>query len=153
MTSRIRTACLAAACAAAVALLLVPGDASATSQASAAATTSPSVTCSTVNFEKATVERDAVTGRLTLVVTGYNPGLGMTDALMPLKYGTRPPYWAVAVVGCGPRYSPPMVESYTVKLDVTRTVGTIGIEVIGLVSTLKIPVTTVTTVTPTPGPR
>jgi len=102
----------------------------------------PPTACRLVTVEKATLVQDPAgpTRRVLLVVSGWNPGPGFTDKLVPLVYIRQPAYWGIRAEGCGPTSGVvPIVERYTVALDVTSTLGTAGVEVIGANRTIQLP--------------
>ena len=94
-----------------------------------------------IDFEKAEVRPGFVSGTWFLIVQGVAPCSNMEVSLNPLIYIQQPDYWGIEVVGtlkngiCLPR-----MKDYLVSLDITNTLGTEGIEVIGATRSEKIPV-------------
>jgi len=103
--------------------------------------TLPPTTCGLVTVDRATLVQDPAgpARRVLLVVSGWNPSPAYTDRLVPLVYVRQPAYWGVRAEGCGPKYGAPPAERYTVTLDVTSTLGTLGVEVIGSNRTIQLP--------------
>jgi len=102
--------------------------------------------CRVIDFDRAMVLPDLwsndTTGpisRRVLVVAGYAPYGGMTVSLEPLIYIRQPEYWGIQVIGCMPEIGLPVLTPYLVKLDITATRGTLGIEVVGANKTVRIP--------------
>lgn len=76
--------------------------------------------------------------RHVLIVSGKKPYFNMEVSLSPLVYIRQPEYWGIEVVGCLPEVGLPVVTPYVVRLDLSGTLGTCGIEVIGASRTEKI---------------
>jgi heat shock protein HslJ len=111
---------------------LVPGL---TSPASAKPAPPPQP-CSTVDFEKATVE--AVDGGNRLTVSGSVPSSNIKVTLEPLVYIQQPEFWGIEVIGCTVGdIGLPVVTPYTATFDFQGSLGTCGIEVIGASRTQK----------------
>jgi heat shock protein HslJ len=97
-------------------------------------------TCSTIDFDKASVEPIATTGtstRYRLTVSGNAPVLNTTVKLVQLVYIQQPDYWGIEVIGCRPEIGLPVAVPYTVTLEFTGPLGKQGIEVIGSVRTQR----------------
>jgi heat shock protein HslJ len=91
--------------------------------------------CRVIDFEKATVESvpsAATTPRHRLVVSGTKPSLSQTVSLRPVTYIQQPEYWAIEVTACDPPQAGlPATGPYTATLDLTGSLGTRGITVVG----------------------
>lgn len=88
--------------------------------------------CRLVSFDDAVVVVSGEkTKELTLVVSGMRSSTNVQIKLVPVTYIQTPKYWLIEVIGCSVGIGLPVVTPYTVKLDVTHTVGTVGIEVLG----------------------
>jgi hypothetical protein len=98
--------------------------------------------CGTFIFDDAYVVSKTEDGiqKKTLVVSGVAPMAGISVTLRPLTYVRQPEYWGIEVWACSPVIGLPVMTPFTVTLDITKTVGTKGVEVIGALSTKKIPV-------------
>ena len=66
-----------------------------------------------------------------LIVSGTKPWVTMKVELHPLIYIRQPEYWGIEVVGCQSGIGLPTTAPYQVALDISHTLGTKGIEVIG----------------------
>ncbi|SDT88371.1 hypothetical protein [Stappia sp. ES.058] len=97
-----------------------------------------SQSCRLIDFDKAELQTEDGGKRLFLVVSGEKPTVSMRVELRPLYYVMQPEYWGVEVVGCVSGIVLPAVAPYTEALDVTHTMGTKGIEVIGANKTLRL---------------
>lgn len=99
----------------------------------------PGTSCRVIDFESAKVVRSStVPAQYVLLVSGEKPYLNMQIELVPLIYIRQPEYWGIEVVGCLPEIGLPAIGRYEVKLDITGTIGTRGIEVIGASRSEKI---------------
>ncbi len=88
--------------------------------------------CRVIDFDSAQViTLPTQPPRYVLVVSGNKPYLNLEVSLTPLVYIRQPEYWGIEVVGCLPEVGLPAVVPYVVRRDLTGTVGTCGIEVIG----------------------
>ena len=93
--------------------------------------------CRTLDFDKAAVTPVASTGsvpptvRYLLTVSGSKPATNVRVTLVPLTYVKQPAYWGIVVTGCSSGVGLPVLTPYTVTADVTSTVGSCGIQVIG----------------------
>ena len=88
--------------------------------------------CRVIDFDSArVVTRPADPPRHVLVVRGDKPFFDMAVSLSPLVYVRQPEYWGIEVVGCLSELGLPVVTPYVVTLELTGTIGTRGIEVIG----------------------
>ena len=126
--------------AAVVAVPMLAGGASAAGPALPTLTTKPTgpvQNCRLIPFDKAEAFKSS-TGQVTLVVTGVAPTSGTTVKLVPLVYIRQPEYWGIEVIGCTPAITLPVLTPWAVKQDVTGTVGTAGLEVIGSNQSVKI---------------
>jgi len=119
--------------AAAVATLLGPALAAPAATAAPAPSDSDSTAtlCALTSFDDATIDVDPKSGMLTLVVSGMRPATNVEIELVPLVYIQQPIYWGIQVLGCASGIGLPVLTPYTEKLDVTNTLGTSGIAVIG----------------------
>jgi hypothetical protein len=137
--TRIRQSLLTAGvlAAAAVAVPVLAGGASAAGTVRPKPTTGPAQNCRLIPFDKAEAFK-ATSGQVTLVVTGVAPTSGTTVKLVPLVYVRQPEYWGIQVIGCTPAITLPVITPWAVKQDVTGTVGTAGLEVIGSNQSVKI---------------
>ena len=98
--------------------------------------------CALAAFDTAAVQMDAVTAtrKLTLVVTGMKSATNEEIQLIPMVYVMQPEYWLIMVYGCSSGVGLPVLTPYTATLDLTYTVGTVGIEVAGSNQRVKVPV-------------
>jgi hypothetical protein len=98
--------------------------------------------CGPASFDAATVTSitSGTAGTLTLVVTGTKTSTNVTIDLVPVIYIQQPVYWEIDVIGCTSGIGLPVLTPYTAKLDVTNTVGKLGIEVVGSNKSVLIPV-------------
>ncbi|GAB7039544.1 MULTISPECIES: hypothetical protein [Catenuloplanes] len=69
--------------------------------------------------------------QFVLRVNGVKPWSNMRVDLVPLVYVRRPEYWGVEVVGTLSGTGLPVEAPYEVSLNVTGTLGTKGVEVVG----------------------
>jgi hypothetical protein len=123
-----------------VAVPVLAGGASAAAAVSPTLTTKPTgpvQNCRLIPFDKAEAYKSD-TGQVTLVVTGVAATSGVKVDLVPLVYIRQPEYWGIQVIGCSPQISLPVITPWAVKKDVTATVGTAGLEVIGSNQSVKI---------------
>lgn len=138
--ARILSIGFAATAAFLVAALAAPTGASAASGAAAADTAAVAAEqCALTSFDAASVIKDDASGALLLIVKGTVPASNVTVKLVPAVYIQQPEYWEIEVFGCTSGIGLPVLTPYAVKLDVTHTVGTIGIEVVGSNGRLQIP--------------
>lgn len=94
-----------------------------------------------IDFRKAEVHPGFVPDTWFLVVSGVAPCSNMEVSLMPLVYIQQPDYWGIEVIGSLPAgICLPAVKAYMVTLDITNTLGKLGIEVIGARRSEKIDV-------------
>jgi hypothetical protein len=117
-------------------VLAAPAGAATPSRATAAAAVDQ---CGLASFDSASVLRDTTTSKLTLLVSGTKSATNVTIKLVPAIYVQQPPFWVIEVFGCSSGIGLPVLTPYTAKLDVTHTVGTIGIEVVGSNGSQQIP--------------
>ena len=98
--------------------------------------------CAPASFDSAAVTSisSGTAGTLTLVVTGTKTSTNVTINLVPVIYIQQPVYWEIDVIGCTSGIGLPVLTPYTAKLDVTNTVGKVGIEVVGSNKSELIPV-------------
>jgi hypothetical protein len=90
----------------------------------------PGETCRPVEFASAKVS--SATGRYVLTVSGTLRSISDRARLVPVTYVRQPEYWSVTVQECGgPGAGMGALGPYTVSLDVTNTLGTRGVQVIG----------------------
>ena len=87
--------------------------------------------CRLITFDSARVVTNPLTGGRTLVVKGYAPYAGTAVRLDPLVYFRQPEYWGIQVIGCMPEMGATVMTPYTARLELTGSMGTLGIEVIG----------------------
>jgi heat shock protein HslJ len=119
------------------ALAATPSFAASGAGAVVSGAASTAVQCRTLDFEKVDVTPLAVTGsvpataRYRLTVTGTRPATNVRVSLVPLVYVKQPAYWGITVTGCASGTGLPVLTNYTATLDLTGTMGTCGIEVIG----------------------
>ena len=92
--------------------------------------------CRLIPFDHATVT--APDRQPTLQVDGWAPVVGYTIRLAPLTYTRQPEYWGIEVTACGSGIHPQIVERYQVTLDLQGTIGSLGIEVVGLNRSVQI---------------
>jgi hypothetical protein len=110
-----------------------------TGPASTGSTTTTPATgdCRIIDFEKATLVRSAPPAegappRYVLTVSGTKPSISETVRLVAVTYIRQPEYWAIEVTACEPPGAGlPATGPYTVSADVTSTLGTKGVEVVG----------------------
>lgn len=89
-------------------------------------------TCRLVDFDTAVVfSRGPAARPLTLVVSGQAPASNYKVTLEPVVYVQQPDFWEIDVVGCAEGIGLPVLTPYKVSLDITNTVGTRGIVVVG----------------------
>jgi len=100
----------------------------------------PSSSCRLIDFEKVQVVPGFLPKTFILIVTGTKPWITMNVELQPLIYITQPEYWGIEVVGCQSGIGLPQTAPYHVALDISSTLGTKGIEVIGATGKKQIPV-------------
>ncbi|MGH6630742.1 MAG: hypothetical protein ACREB3_13510 [Burkholderiales bacterium] len=125
--------------AAVLALTGLAGTAAAEDRSSQPGEAAPGTDCHVIDFESARVHTSpTVPARRTLVVRGEKPYLNMEVTLVPLVYVQQPEYWGIGVIGCLPEVGLPAVGNYVAKLDLTGSMGTRGIEVIGANHSKKI---------------
>jgi hypothetical protein len=99
--------------------------------------TGPVQNCRLIPVDKAEAYKSD-SGQVTLVVSGVAPYSGTKIKLVPLVYIRQPEYWGIQVIGCSPSISLPVLTPWAVKQDVTGTVGTAGLEVIGSNQSVRI---------------
>jgi hypothetical protein len=146
-STRTRLGILAAAAVAAAALVqpVLAGGASAarpvppTHPTRPTKPTEPAQVCQLISFDKAEVVQSP-SGQVTLYVAGLAPSSGVTVKLVPLVYIRQPEYWGIQVIGCSSGTNLTVLTPYVAKADVTSTLGTEGIEVIGTNQSVQIPV-------------
>ena len=98
----------------------------------------PPVTCSTIDFEQASVAPDPNDPtQSVLTVSGTKPSLSMSVSLNQLVYIQQPDFWGIEVVGCMPEIGLPATAPYKVTHTFTPPLGKCGVEVIGASSTQK----------------
>jgi heat shock protein HslJ len=104
----------------------------------------PAGECSTIDFDKAVVESvpsTATTPSYRLTVVGTKPWLDQVVTLEPVTYVRQPEYWAIEVRACHPsEVGLPATGPYTATRDVSHTLGTQGIEVVGATRSQRIDV-------------
>ena len=117
----------------------------ATPNAAMAPTTTDAINsqCTLVSFDSASLVPDSTTARVTLVVKGTSAYSNVAVELIPSIYIQQPDYWTIKVFGCASGIGLPVLTSYTAKLDVTNTMGKIGVEVLGTNGSLLLPLTPV----------
>ena len=114
-----------------------PSSAAAGSTGSSTGRATAPEQCRTLDFDKAAVTPVASTGsvpptvRYLLTVSGSKPATNVRVTLVPLTYVKQPAYWGIVVTGCSSGVGLPVLTPYTVTADVTSTVGSCGIQVIG----------------------
>jgi hypothetical protein len=90
--------------------------------------------CQIIDFKTATVSQrpsPATTPRYLLTVTGTVASRSQTVRLVPVTYIQQPVYWAIEVTACAPQIGLPATDEFTAELDLTGTIGTKGIQVVG----------------------
>jgi hypothetical protein len=103
-----------------------------------------------IDFEQANaITQMSIPPRPALLVSGHKPYPTMAVSLVPVRYVSRPPYWAIQVVGSPGEVgadpvpvTEPVAEptAYSVQLDLTGITGTEGVEVIGATRTERVAV-------------
>jgi hypothetical protein len=96
--------------------------------------------CRLIDFEKVEVVPGFLPKTFFLIVSGTKPWATMKVELQPLIYIKQPDYWGIEVVGCQSGIGLPMTAPYHVVLDISNTLGTAGIEVIGATTKKQIKV-------------
>jgi hypothetical protein len=141
---RVLTMTAVAAAAFLASALATPAEATISSDTTARVTTDAiDSQCVLVSFDSASLVPDSATKRITLVVTGTSVSSNVKIELRPSIYIQQPDYWTIKVFGCTSGIGLPVLTSYTAKLDVTGTVGKIGVEVLGTNGSLLLPLTPV----------
>lgn len=94
-----------------------------------------------IDFRDAEVRPGFVDETWFLIVSGVAPCSNMTVSLVPLVYIQQPDYWGIEVIGTLPGgICQTALKPYMVTLDISHTLGKLGIEVIGARRTEKIDV-------------
>jgi hypothetical protein len=91
----------------------------------------PSTSCRLIDFDDVKVVPGFIPKTFILIVSGTKPWVTMKVELHPLIYIRQPEYWGIEVVGCQSGIGLPTTAPYQVALDISHTLGTKGIEVIG----------------------
>jgi hypothetical protein len=98
-----------------------------------------------IDFEKATVTpkpSPATSPRYELTVTGKTPSMSQRVKLVPVTYIRQPEYWAIQVSACHVGdVLLPAEGRFSATLDLTGSLGTQGIEVVGKTRSQKIDLT------------
>ncbi|HET7231815.1 MAG TPA: hypothetical protein VFJ16_17520 [Longimicrobium sp.] len=85
-----------------------------------------------IDFVFAEVRPGFVRDTWFLVVGGVAPCSNMEVSLVPLVYIQQPDYWGIEVIGTLPAgICTPAMKPFLKTLDITHTLGKIGVEVIG----------------------
>ncbi|MGY3607860.1 hypothetical protein [Bradyrhizobium sp. Leo121] len=90
-----------------------------------------SSSCRLIDFDEAQVVPGIVPKTFILIVRGTKPWVTMKVDLYPLIYIKQPVYWGIEVIGCQSGIGLPTKAPYEIALDITHTLGTKGIEVVG----------------------
>jgi hypothetical protein len=94
-----------------------------------------------IDFQKVSVVPGVVNDTWILNVAGEAPCANMEVTLDPAVYITQPEYWEIQVTGTLPDgICLEAIKPYEVSLDITGTIGKIGIEVVGATRRKKIDV-------------
>jgi hypothetical protein len=109
-----------------------------TSKPTALAKSAVSQSAQRINFKIAKVVPGFFPNTWFLIVEGTKPYLNMHVHLSPLIYTHRPDYWGIEVIGTLSGIGLPVVAPYHVFLSLEGTIGTKGVEVIGLTIKKKI---------------
>jgi heat shock protein HslJ len=102
--------------------------------------------CHAGAFDTATLERPTPppgggAGAPTILrVTGTLPSMSQTVSLVPVTYVQQPEFWQIDVVVCDPPGAGlPATKPFSISLDVTSTLGTEGVVVVGSNQSVKLP--------------
>jgi hypothetical protein len=90
-----------------------------------------SSSCRLIDFDKAQVVPGFFPKTFFLIVTGTKPWITMSVELRPRIYIKQPDYWEIEVIGCQSGIGLPTKAPYHVALDISQSLGTNGIEVVG----------------------
>jgi hypothetical protein len=94
--------------------------------------------CRLIDFDDAMVLPGTILRTYFLIVKGTKPWVTMDVGLYPLPWGDRPDYAPIEVVGAQRGLGLPQAGPYSAAIDITRFIGSRGVEVIGATARKKI---------------